>query len=58
MGAPAPLNAVPEASTPEITVEQPPKPSSNTFIRKWVIEKKGRRVTQDSMMVAQQLRML
>ncbi|KAI0768732.1 hypothetical protein BD413DRAFT_614235 [Trametes elegans] len=41
--------------------KQPPPPSSSStggFARKWVLEKKGKRLTQDSTVVAQQLRLL
>ncbi|OJT12741.1 hypothetical protein TRAPUB_10689 [Trametes pubescens] len=34
------------------------KQSNDQYTRKWVLEKKGKRLTQDSMVVAQQLRLL
>ena len=42
------------------TVAEPDSPPRKPegVARKWVLEKKGKRLTQDSLVVAQQLRML
>ena len=58
------------ASTPAVRSRPPPqegldptsspraKRSGDDYARKWVLEKKGKRLTQDTMVVAQQLRLL
>lgn len=49
-----------DARTVTVTPAPPPKvqKTSEPPTRKWVLERKGKRLTQDSMVVAQQLRML
>ncbi|TFK90392.1 hypothetical protein K466DRAFT_388314 [Polyporus arcularius HHB13444] len=49
-----------DARTVTVTPAPPPKAqkTSEPPTRKWVLERKGKRLTQDSMVVAQQLRML
>ncbi|KAI0644575.1 hypothetical protein C8Q79DRAFT_781590 [Trametes meyenii] len=51
-GSPGPVAGLEQGSSPRA------KPSGTEFARKWVLEKNGKRLTQDSIVVAQQLRML
>ena len=47
------------SSTVTVSSAPPPKhKASEPPTRKWVLERNGKRLTQDSMVVAQQLRML
>ncbi|KAI0674761.1 hypothetical protein C8Q78DRAFT_1066714 [Trametes maxima] len=51
-GSPGPIAGLEQGSSSGA------KPSGTEFARKWVLEKNGKRLTQDSIVVAQQLRML
>ncbi|RPD78466.1 hypothetical protein L226DRAFT_568101 [Lentinus tigrinus ALCF2SS1-7] len=53
------VTETPPPAPPKEKVSEPPRQkASEPPTRKWVLERKGKRLTQDTMVVAQQLRML
>ena len=50
--------AVAVRTSPNVDGDSTPTKTQEGYARKWVLEKNGKRLTQDTLVVAQQLRML
>ncbi len=50
--------AVAVRTSPKVDSDSAPTKTQEGYARKWVLEKRGKRLTQDTVVIAQQLRML